>query len=66
MFQIALSKANSAGGELSTLVFQDLQLGDGVAVDGGDMVEVKYTGWLLANNTVGQVTTSSTILSVIL
>lgn len=66
MFQIALSKANSAVGELSTLVSQDLQLGDGVAVDGGDMVEVKYTGWLLANNTVGQVTTSSTILSVIL
>nr|XP_022325943.1 FK506-binding protein 15-like isoform X2 [Crassostrea virginica] len=52
--QIALSKANSVGGELSTLVSQDLQLGDGVAVDGGDMVEVKYTGWLLTNNTVGQ------------
>lgn len=66
MFQIALSKANIVGGELSTLVSQDLQLGDGVAVDGGDMVEVKYTGWLLTNNTVGQVTTSSTILSVIL
>uniref|UniRef100_K1QL88 peptidylprolyl isomerase n=1 Tax=Magallana gigas TaxID=29159 RepID=K1QL88_MAGGI len=52
--QVALSKANSAGGELSSLVSQDLQLGDGVAVDTGDMVEVKYTGWLLTNNTQGQ------------
>lgn len=55
IFQVALSKANSAGGELSSLVSQDLQLGDGVAVDTGDMVEVKYTGWLLTNNTQGQV-----------
>lgn len=55
--QVALSKANSAGGELSSLVSQDLQLGDGAAVntvDTGDMVEVKYTGWLLTNNTQGQ------------
>ncbi|XP_048777853.1 FK506-binding protein 15-like isoform X2 [Ostrea edulis] len=51
---VALSKANSAGGELSTLVSQDLQLGDGTAVDSGDMVEVKYTGWLLSSNTFGQ------------
>lgn len=55
IFQVALSKANSAGGELSSLVSQDLQLGDGAAVDTGDMVEVKYTGWLLTNNTQGQV-----------
>lgn len=52
--QVALSKANSAGGEISSLVSQDLQLGDGAAVDTGDMVEVKYTGWLLTNNTQGQ------------
>lgn len=58
IFQVALSKANSAGGELSSLVSQDLQLGDEAAVntvDTGDMVEVKYTGWLLTNNTQGQV-----------
>ncbi|XP_061184098.1 FK506-binding protein 15-like [Saccostrea echinata] len=51
---VALSKANSAGLDLSSLVSQDLQLGDGTAVDSGDMVEVKYTGWLLTNHTFGQ------------
>ena len=34
---------------------QDLTLGDGGALEPGDSVEVKYTGWLLTNNTFGQV-----------
>ncbi|XP_062586110.1 FK506-binding protein 15-like [Saccostrea cucullata] len=51
---VALAKANSTGGDLSSLVSQDLQLGDGTSVDTGDMVEVKYTGWLLTNHTFGQ------------
>lgn len=55
IFQVVLLKVNSVGGELFSLVFQDLQLGDGAVVDIGDMVEVKYTGWLLINNIQGQV-----------
>lgn len=58
IFQVVLLKVNSVGGELFSLVFQDLQLGDEVVVnivDIGDMVEVKYTGWFLINNIQGQV-----------
>lgn len=55
IFQVVLLKVNSVGGELFSLVFQDLQLGDGAVVDIGDMVEVKYTGWFLINNIQGQV-----------
>ena len=45
---------------MNTLVSQDLTLGDGGALDNGDSVEVKYTGWLLSNNTFGQVFDSNT------
>ena len=40
---------------MNTLVTQDLTLGEGGALENGDSVEMKYTGWLLTNNTFGQV-----------
>ncbi|KAL3872320.1 hypothetical protein ACJMK2_040252 [Sinanodonta woodiana] len=53
--QIALAKANSAGGSLDTLISQDLTLGDGKVLENGDSVEVKYEGCLFSNYTFGQV-----------
>ena len=53
--QVGLSKALSTGGQPTSLVQQDLQLGEGGGLEAGDSVEAKYTGWLLSNNTFGQV-----------
>ena len=39
---------------------QDLTLGDGGALEVGDSAELKYTGWLLTNNTFGQVFDTNT------
>eukprot|EP00058_Branchiostoma_floridae_P023960 XP_002609450.1 hypothetical protein BRAFLDRAFT_226607 [Branchiostoma floridae] len=50
---IGMSRANS--GAIDGIVHQDLVLGEGQAVDVGDSMEMKYTGWLLSNNTFGQV-----------
>ena len=47
---------NSAAGSLGALVSQDLGLGDGEALEHGDSVEVKYTGWLWTDHGPGQVT----------
>jgi len=47
---------NSAAGSLGALVSQDLSLGDGDALEHGDSVEVKYTGWLWTDHGPGQVT----------
>ena len=53
--QVCLAKANSAA-SLDTVVVQDLSLGEGQAVENGDSLEVVYTGWLLQNHVIGQVT----------
>lgn len=50
---MCLTKANSVAC-LDTVVIQDLSLGEGQAVDNGDVLEVVYTGWLLQNHTIGQ------------
>lgn len=51
---VALAKALSAGSALDTVVAQDMNVGEGTSVETGSSVEVKYTGWLLTNNTFGQ------------
>lgn len=50
-----MAKANSAA-SLDAVVVQDLTLGEGQVVENGDSLEVVYTGWLLQNHTIGQVT----------
>ncbi|XP_053181784.1 FK506-binding protein 15 [Scomber japonicus] len=52
--EVCLAKANSAP-SLDTAVLQDVTLGEGQAVENGDSLEVMYTGWLLQNQTFGQV-----------
>ncbi|TKS78016.1 FK506-binding protein 15 [Collichthys lucidus] len=51
--EVCLAKANSAA-SLDTVVIQDLNLGEGQAVENGDSLEVVYTGWLLQNHAIGQ------------
>ncbi|KAM9360502.1 FK506-binding protein 15 [Symphorus nematophorus] len=51
--EVCLAKANSVA-SLDTVVFQDLSLGEGQAVENGDSLEVVYTGWLLQNHAIGQ------------
>lgn len=51
---VGLAKANSSATALDSVMTQDLHLGDGGALETGDLVEVKYTGWLLTNGTFGQ------------
>lgn len=48
--QVAIAKANFAGNGLTNVIQQELILGDGNGLDNGDLVEVKYTGWLLTNS----------------
>ncbi|XP_066020866.1 FK506-binding protein 15-like isoform X2 [Pocillopora verrucosa] len=55
--QVGLSKFNSASSNLCT---QDLSPGDGQAIELGDALEVKYTGWLWTNNSFGKVFDSNT------
>lgn len=50
-----MAKANSAPA-LDAVVVQELTLGEGQAVENGDSLEVVYTGWLLQNYAIGQVT----------
>lgn len=40
---------------LTKLLQQDLSLGEGTAIENGDLVEVRYTGWLLTDGTFGKV-----------
>uniref|UniRef100_A0A8C1U7W8 peptidylprolyl isomerase n=1 Tax=Cyprinus carpio TaxID=7962 RepID=A0A8C1U7W8_CYPCA len=44
----------SLSGALDSVLIQDLVLGEGQAVENGDSLEVAYSGWLLQNNTIGQ------------
>uniref|UniRef100_A0A8C6LQ31 peptidylprolyl isomerase n=1 Tax=Nothobranchius furzeri TaxID=105023 RepID=A0A8C6LQ31_NOTFU len=52
--EVCLAKANSTS-SLDSVLIQDLRLGEGQAVENGDLLEVVYTGWLLENHTMGQV-----------
>ena len=63
-FQVGLAKVNSAGTAAKALVFQDLTIGLGDAVQNGDSVEVKYTGWLYSGRSFGDVSIPSNHLSV--
>uniref|UniRef100_A0A671TDG3 peptidylprolyl isomerase n=1 Tax=Sinocyclocheilus anshuiensis TaxID=1608454 RepID=A0A671TDG3_9TELE len=51
--EVCLAKVNCSGA-LDSVLIQDLVLGEGQAVENGDSLEVAYTGWLLQNNTIGQ------------
>lgn len=53
-YQVCLAKVNSEVA-LEAVVVQDLGLGEGQAVENGDSLEVVYTGWLLQNHAIGQV-----------
>lgn len=54
--QVCLAKCNSCPA-LESVLCQDLLLGEGQGVEGGDSLEVAYTGWLFQNNGIGQVKT---------
>ena len=48
--------AHCAGSSLSDVISQDLPpLGEGGALESGDSIEMKYTGWILQDNTYGSV-----------
>lgn len=40
---------------LDAVLCQDLLIGEGQGVEGGDSLEIAYTGWLFQNNGLGQV-----------
>ncbi|XP_010719052.1 FK506-binding protein 15 isoform X4 [Meleagris gallopavo] len=52
--QVCIAKYNSSP-VLDSVLYQDLLLGEGQGVEGGDSLEVAYTGWLFQNNGLGQV-----------
>ncbi|XP_054030530.1 FK506-binding protein 15 [Dryobates pubescens] len=52
--QVCIAKFNSCPA-LDSVLCQDLLLGEGQAAEGGDSLEVAYTGWLFQNNGLGQV-----------
>ncbi|XP_054076447.1 FK506-binding protein 15 isoform X6 [Rissa tridactyla] len=52
--QVCIAKCNSSP-VLDSVLYQDLVLGEGQGVEGGDSLEVAYTGWLFQNNGLGQV-----------
>lgn len=54
--QVCIAKCNSCPA-LDSVLCQDLLLGEGQGVEGGDSLEVAYTGWLFQNNGLGQVKT---------
>uniref|UniRef100_A0A8C1Q5F4 peptidylprolyl isomerase n=1 Tax=Cyprinus carpio TaxID=7962 RepID=A0A8C1Q5F4_CYPCA len=58
--EVCLAKVNCSGA-LDSVLIQDLVLGAGQAVENGDSLEVAYTGWLLQNNTIGQVKISLSV-----
>lgn len=51
---MGLAKANSGRERLNSVVTQDLITGDGGKLAVGDSAEVKYSGWLMSDNTFGQ------------
>ncbi|XP_064892151.1 FK506-binding protein 15 isoform X3 [Columba livia] len=52
--QVCIAKWNSSP-LLDSVLCQDLLLGEGQGAEGGDSLEVAYTGWLFQNNGLGQV-----------
>ncbi|XP_074654380.1 FK506-binding protein 15-like isoform X2 [Tubulanus polymorphus] len=56
--QVALCKASFSNN--SSLIGQDLTLGEGGGLERDDSVEVRYTGWLLVNFTFGDVFDTNT------
>uniref|UniRef100_A0A8C0BY19 peptidylprolyl isomerase n=1 Tax=Buteo japonicus TaxID=224669 RepID=A0A8C0BY19_9AVES len=52
--QVCIAKCNSSP-VLDSVLCQDLLLGEGQGVEGGDSLEIAYTGWLFQNNGLGQV-----------
>ncbi|NXC44465.1 FKB15 protein, partial [Penelope pileata] len=52
--QVCIAKCNSSP-VLDSVLYQDLLLGEGQGVEGGDSLEIAYTGWLFQNNGPGQV-----------
>ncbi|XP_030062404.1 FK506-binding protein 15 isoform X2 [Microcaecilia unicolor] len=56
--QICIAKWNCRSSQDSVL-YQELVLGEGQAVEVGDLIEVAYTGWLFQNHELGQVFDSS-------
>ncbi|XP_030362888.1 FK506-binding protein 15 isoform X1 [Strigops habroptila] len=52
--QVCIAKCNSSP-VLDSVLSQDLLLGEGQGAEGGDSLEVAYTGWLFQNNGLGQV-----------
>ncbi|XP_040613337.1 FK506-binding protein 15 isoform X1 [Mesocricetus auratus] len=52
--QVCVAKCTSSS-PLGAVLCQDLVAAEGPAVDTGDSLEVAYTGWLLQNQTLGQV-----------
>uniref|UniRef100_A0A8B9RPH9 peptidylprolyl isomerase n=1 Tax=Accipiter nisus TaxID=211598 RepID=A0A8B9RPH9_9AVES len=51
--QVCIAKCNSSP-VLDSVLYQDLLLGEGQGVEGGDSLEIAYTGWLFQNNGLGQ------------
>ncbi|XP_016375894.1 FK506-binding protein 15-like isoform X2 [Sinocyclocheilus rhinocerous] len=51
--EVCLAKVNCSSA-LDSVLIQDLVLGEGQSVENGDSLEVAYSGWLLQNNTIGQ------------
>ncbi|KFW06271.1 FK506-binding protein 15, partial [Fulmarus glacialis] len=52
--QVCIAKCNSTP-VLDSVLYQDLSLGEGQGAEGGDSLEIAYTGWLFQNNGLGQV-----------
>ncbi|XP_067164917.1 FK506-binding protein 15 isoform X3 [Apteryx mantelli] len=52
--QVCIAKCNSSP-VFDSVLQQDLLLGEGQGVEGGDSLEIAYTGWLFQNNGIGQV-----------
>uniref|UniRef100_A0A672REN3 peptidylprolyl isomerase n=1 Tax=Sinocyclocheilus grahami TaxID=75366 RepID=A0A672REN3_SINGR len=51
--EVCLAKVNCSSA-LDSVLIQELVLGEGQSVENGDSLEVAYSGWLLQNNTIGQ------------
>ncbi|KAM8796667.1 FK506-binding protein 15 [Eudromia elegans] len=52
--QVCIAKCNSSS-VFDSVLYQDLLLGEGQGAEGGDSLEIAYTGWLFQNNGIGQV-----------
>ena len=57
---MAIAKANSCACSLDSVIIQDLSPGEGGSLEAGDSAEVKYSGWLLNNHKLGQVSLTLT------